>query len=548
MTWQGEQPLEVLLDGSHLKKMFLGASNYFQTKVAMIDNLNVFPVPDGDTGTNMNLTLAAAANAVQQKTPVGIGKVAEIAAVSALMHARGNSGVILSQLIRGLARGLAGKHIVTPREVSRAFQYGIVFAYKAVTQPVEGTMLTVAREIARGTRGAIGYTTDFGALLEQAIYCGKIALARTPELLPILKQAGVVDAGGMGLIVFLEGCLQGLKGEQPETKPAEIASLGRQTPQVTVTTPDLIFHYCTEIIVRGAKLQCNRLRKELEGLGDSLIMVETAGMVKIHVHTNHPGEVLEKCLKRGSIHDIKIDNMLDQHRQIFGEPETEEGGTAVPESETGVIAVSFGEGLSSLFQSLGIEVVSSEQGVNPGVRDFVAAINRVPARKLIILPNNGNIRLPAEQAKQLVQKEVQVIPTTSIQQGLAAAVAFRADLDLEANYTNMSGRVHEVKSGEITYAVRQLELNGIRVEKGAILGLLEGDIFTAGKNINEVINGLVLHMLKEGGELLTLYYGKEVKPEEAAALQEYLKGLYAKLEIQLYYGGQRYYYYFVALE
>lgn len=565
----------VFLRGDDLRHMILEACQYFEAHRESINELNVFPVPDGDTGTNMSLTMKAAAKELQKVKPKSIGDVAQIAAQSSLMGARGNSGVILAQLFRGIARGLSGKDEAHLVELGRAFQYGIVHAYNAVSKPVEGTILTVAREIARGSREALQTSLTFIDLLRIAIDSGRKALEQTPELLPVLKEAGVVDAGGLGLIVFLEGCLQSMlkraAGKDAIYIDSEKPILVKQTPidkgEPAVTFGEEFnpaYPYCTEMLVKGEKMIVRKIRQALEKWGDSLLVAGESNAVKVHIHTAHPGTVLETCLAFGTIHDIKIDNMIDQYKETqWGRFSQEPEGTKVMKSskvkptptgpktpeQIGVVTISSGEGLKAIFTSLGVDkIVSGGQSMNPSVKEIADAIIEIPAEQIIVLPNNSNIRLSAVQAAELVKKEVMVVDTRSIPQGLAALLALNKIKTLQENHAAMSRRAREVKSGEITYAIRKAMVNNIHVEKGNIIGISDGRLLVSGKTVEEATAALANVIITADDEVLTLFYGHEVTDIQAQKLMDQLRPKFPQLEIELQYGGQPLYYYFLLVE
>lgn len=570
------------LDGDDLRHMILEACNYFDLYKESINALNVFPVPDGDTGTNMGLTMKAAARELQKVETKSIGEVADLAARSSLLGDRGNSGVILSQMFRGISRGLTGKDKACLPEFGRAFQYGIVYAYNAVSKPVEGTILTVAREIAKGSREALQTSLTFIDLLRVAIDKGRDALEQTPELLPVLKDAGVVDAGGLGLVVFLEGCLQSMlqrTSAQEETlyteeqnKPAGATSIfgDKKGPGDTFPEEEFnpVFPYCTEVLIKGKNISARKVRQSLEELGDSLLIAGEGDIVKVHIHTDHPGTVLETCLFFGSIHDLKIDNMVDQYQETRGSSlqGTGENGVTVDfeteflsgkqrpggqkaSGQIGVVTVSTGEGLAAIFISLGADqVVSGGQSMNPSVQEIVEAINALPAEQVIVLPNNGNIRLSAEQAAELVQKEIMVVDTRSVTQGLAALLAFNQLKSLSENHVEMCRRARQVKTGEITYAVRAAVVNGIQVGKGDIIGISDGRLLAGGKEIGATTAALAEAMLAADDEMLTLFYGDNISSDQARKLQEQLCNKFPQLEVELQYGGQPLYYYYLLVE
>ncbi|NLO89194.1 MAG: DAK2 domain-containing protein, partial [Clostridia bacterium] len=488
---------------------------------------------------------------------VGGGRMAELAAANALMGARGNSGVILSQFFRGIARGLSRKERASLLELAKAFQYGVVMAYRAVSKPVEGTILTVAREMARGARKASREGHSLTELLEAIVESGKKALERTTDQLPALKEAGVVDAGGYGFLVIMEGCLKALKGEiaPKRFRENEIVAVDKEGQ---VFAPDyLTFNYCTEFLIKGKGIPIAKIKKELQGLGDSLMVVGEHDLLKVHIHTNHPGEVLELCLKRGSLHHIKIDNMVDQHRSAF-----EYHGEEIQKAESGyenersqhkegirthVIAVCNGEGLEEIFNSLGCVVINGGPTMNPQVRDFVEAMRGLEG-DVIILPNDKNIRLAAEQAIQLVDKRAEVLPTEDIPQGITAATAYKSSDFLEKNIEIMKVRYQEIKSGGVTYAVRDTSLFGKEIRKNDIIGLVGGQIAACGTAPLEVLESILEKMIEEDDEIITVFCGETVGEEAVVKIEEFLEEKYADKEVEVLYGGQPLYYYLVAVE
>lgn len=563
MTDTGKRNIELAINAADFQKMIIGASYFFDREKETINALNVFPVPDGDTGTNMSMTLAAAAEAALIYRGDAIGEIAVETASSALMGARGNSGVILSQLLRGIARGLQGKREAYPEDLSKAFQYGVVYAYKAVSKPVEGTILTVARETARGARSAARSGADLCGIIETAIENGREALARTTEMLPVLKEAGVVDAGGLGLVVFLEGCLfavQHALGEILTRKEAaEVEAEEKSTAGMEALSPagalDLAHPYCTEVIIKGAPAAAE-LKNRLEPLGDSLLVVGQDEISKVHLHTAEPGGVLSICLEYGSLHEIKIDNMTDQHRHAFNLQTPVE--TVVTLSgprklkgidDTGIIAVSFGEGIKELFLSLGAdEIVFGGQTMNPRVEDLFNAVQRIPTDRVMILPNNKNIQMVAQQVQKICAKEVAVIGSRTIAQGLAALVAFNPAVDFNENIHLMEESLGQIKSGEATYATRDTVIKGKKVSRGSYLGLYDGQLCSAGEELTLTTLDLIARMLDDNDELVTILYGKEIAREEAEAFAEAVEKTYPHVEVELKYGGQPIYYYILAIE
>ncbi|HHY36750.1 MAG TPA: DAK2 domain-containing protein [Firmicutes bacterium] len=550
------------LEGPHLRQMLLAGAALLQEKKEEINSLNVFPVPDGDTGTNMSLTMTAAVREVE-KAKGELGSIAGALANGSLMGARGNSGVILSQLFRGFAAGLEGKVKASPLDFALALQEGVKTAYRGVMKPVEGTILTVAKEGAQAALAAARRGGDILAVLESTIRQAELTLERTPEILPVLKEAGVVDAGGKGLICILQGALLGLKGEDlaglslPPEAPHPVPE-GTGEGQVA-----LAYQYCTEFIIKGHGLDLEKIRLQLSELGDSLIAVGTGELVKIHIHTNHPGQALEIGLAQGTLHDVKIDNMAEQHREVLAaqpqepagsEPESapqDTAGTGEDEAEDGigVIAVALGEGIAAILESLGAErVVDGGQTMNPSTEDLVRSIEKSRYNKVILLPNNKNIILAAQQAQALAEKEVVVVPSKSIPQGIAALLAFDPEADLETNGREMTAAMEGIKTGEVTYAVRDSSFNGQKIRAGDILGLLDGKLSVMGKEPAEVVLKLLAEMVEDSGEILTIYYGEGVSSTAARELADRIRETYPQCEVEVYEGGQPLYYYIVAVE
>jgi len=542
-----------MLDPSLFRRAILaGCANLVRFREE-INRLNVFPVPDGDTGTNMSLTIQSAARQMESlRQSDSVGELAEALALGALMGARGNSGVILSQLLRGIGQGLAGRKTASKTDLARALQVGVDVAVKAVMRPVEGTILTVAKSLAQGYR--LANTGDLRAALEEALRQAHSTLAKTPEMLPVLAQAGVVDAGGKGLIVFMEGILAGFKGEEiPMDSPPPPMVQGKPSVAGQSLVQPLEYRYCTEMIIKGHDLDLDDLRQRLEPMGDSLLVVGTNRVAKIHIHTNNPGAVFSVSCERGTLHDIKVDNMEDQHRDAEkGNLESASSAVqmAVEEMAYGVVAVAAGEGLARVLFSLGVhEVVSGGQTMNPSTEDLVAAIRRINAPVVYLLPNNKNIILAAEQAKGLVsEKQVAVIPTRSIPQGIAALLSFEPDISVENNIARMQASARSVQTGEITFAIRDSQLEEMSIKAGEILGLQDGKVVEKGAGVEEVVLRLLDRMVGNGGEIATLYYGAGVTQSEAVNLLERISNMYPHLELELHSGGQPIYYYIISVE
>ncbi len=535
------------ITGNDFRRMIVGAHRTFMREHEYINNLNVFPVPDGDTGTNMLMTLGAVARAVSEAPEEGIGSLSRRAADSAIMGARGNSGVILSQIFRGIARGLAGKERATSDELGKAFQYGVLYAYRSVSKPVEGTILTVAKGIAKGARRAVREHVPFADILSEAISAGEAELARTPELLPILKSAGVVDAGGKGLTVFLTGCLAGLSGEMtsPETDWDRHLTVSGAPLMAGESAADLTHPYCTEFLVKGYRLSVADARKLLASQGDSQVVAEGGEFLKVHLHTAHPGAVLEMALGWGTLHNIKIDNMSDQHRQTIVVPEP----TGRPRVPLGVISVAAGAGLAEMMQQLGAEhIVMGGQTMNPPVEEFVATVHQGNADRYILLPNNKNIILAAAQVKKLLGERIEVIPSGNVPQGLAALVAFDPALGMEENVANMKARITDIKGGAVTVAVRDSIVEDKTVAAGRYIGVVDNRVLVDGEEVSDALLGLIGKLADDDTEIISLYYGEGLHEEEARALATLVSEAWPAAEVELYPGGQPHYHFIVSVE
>lgn len=528
-----------MVTGKDYRRMIAGAYKAFMRDHQYINSLNVFPVPDGDTGTNMLLTLGAVARSVAEAPEVGIGPLAKRAADSAIMGARGNSGVILSQIFRGIARGLAGKEQATSSEVGKAFQYGVLYAYRAVSRPVEGTILSVAKGIAKGARRTVRETLPFSDILKEAVSAGREALNKTPEQLPILKQAGVVDAGGQGLLVFLTGCLEGLEGVGSSPEADWDRTLTLTVPGVEEF--DIAHPYCTEFIVKNCSLNRDEARKVLMPQGDSLVLAEGDSVLKVHIHSAHPGAVLEMALTWGTLHDIKIDNMADQHRQ-----------TVIPtpaKQALAVITVADGEGFQAMMRKMGAQlVIAGGQTMNPPVEDFMSAVHRGQAERYIILPNNKNIILAANQAKKLLGDRVEVVPTVNIPQGLAALLAFDPDKAIADNVEAMTARIDAVRAAGVTVAVRDSLVDGQLVPAGRFIGVVDSRVLADGADLQTALFELAEKLSITEAEVVSLYYGSELTEEEAEKLANQLQEKYNMVEVELYAGGQSLYPLIISIE
>lgn len=562
------------IDGTVLKQMIQASSSWLSVNKESVDALNVFPVPDGDTGTNMSLTLQAAAHEAEKVSATSISKVAEAIAQGSLMGARGNSGVILSQLFRGFALAVEGKERLNAKELAMALKAAYQQAYRAVMKPVEGTVLTVAREAADAVVEATKKNTDIIAIAQLYLLEGNKALARTPDLLPVLKEAGVVDAGGKGLLVAWEGALKALKGgqidwesvAQDQAQKSGGKAVTERAESATVTGDQALqYKYCTEFLVRGENINIDEIKSKLEPRGDSLLVVGDSNLVKVHVHTNNPGWVLEFCGALGDLLEIDINNMAEQNKEFTERQSPQPGAegevstlyeheidnfpTLLEESEVSVVSVVAGPGLEKIFRSLGVEsIIHGGQTMNPSTQDLLEAVEACSADNVIILPNNGNVVLTAQQVPQVTEKNVRVIPTKSVPQGIAALLGFDPAKDLAENERHMQDAFTHVQTGEITYAVRNSRFNGVEIEEQDIIGITDGEIRAVGKNITEVTRDLLEEMIAEDTELISLYYGSEVSSDAAEAFYAELVQDYPDFEIELHYGGQPLYFYFVSVE
>ncbi len=530
-----------VITGKQLKDMLLGAYHSFEKNFEAINDLNVFPVPDGDTGTNMMHTMASVAKELSAMSDdAEAGEIGAAAARSAIMGARGNSGVILSQLLRGIGKGVAGKKTLNNTEIGKAFQFGILYAYRSVSKPVEGTILTVARGMAKGAYNAVRSSVSLEEVLLEAIRTGKEELAKTPDMLPALKAAGVVDAGGQGLIVFFEGCLAGLRGQDCEVLKVTPRA---KTQNMRGEPLDLEYPYCTEFIVKGASVDKKTVSEALQGFGNSMIVAVVEDIVKVHIHTKHPGDALNMAQTWGTLHDIKVENMKDQHEnRLFTAEDIQPVKHGV-----GVLTVAAGDGIAKIMHELGAaEIISGGQSMNPPVEDFVNAIENGTCEQYIILPNNKNIILAAEQVRKLLgNSKVSFVPSTNVAQGLAALLHFDATRSLDENTVIMTKEAKEASSGSVTVAVRNSVVNGMEIHEGDYLGILNDKIVCTGNSIEKVLQ----QMLSDGGyELISLYYGADVTEEQARDLADSLQDLNDEWEVETFYGGQPLYPVLLAME
>ena len=531
-------------DGNGLIKMFAGATNILGECKDEINRLNVFPVPDGDTGTNMYLTMQAAVKETQAvEDQDNIGSVAAAAARGSLLGARGNSGVILSQILSGFADSLQGKTNATAHDIALGLKKGSEAAYKAVSDPVEGTILTVVNRTAQAAMEAVSRSSDLLRMMIVSYRRSLITLRETPKMLSVLQDAGVVDAGGKGFSVILEGILKTLKvTEEIELIQDFAARQERKIMSLPVTgiNGGLEFKYCTELIIKNNDaIAVHALKSELGPYGNCLLVVGGRDVAKVHIHTNHPGFVMECCINYGDLNDIKVDNMTEQHRDLF----------AKEEKNIGLVSVSPGEGLTEIMYSLGVDqVVNGGQTMNPSTDDIIRAIENVAAKEVFVLPNNKNILLAANQAVRNCSKKVTVIPATTVPQGLAVLLAVNPNIDARANCDKMMGALETVQSGEVTKAVRNSVFDGRDIREGEFLGVGEDGICAAGDNLYRVISELIDCLAKEDSEMATLYYGSELTESEAEKIVKGLVKDFSEYEFELYFGGQPHYHFIVSVE
>ena len=556
------------IDALALKKAFIAGANNLDNKKDYINELNVFPVPDGDTGTNMTMTIMSAKREVESCKET-MSDIAKAMSTGSLRGARCNSGVILSQLLRGFSKKIGDKTEIGVIEIADAFQKAVETAYKAVMKPKEGTILTVARGIATKARECAGTDITLEEFCETIIKHGDEVLASTPELLPVLKEAGVVDSGGQGLMEVLKGAVDCILGRVviADTKPSGAGVSGVDNPKYSEDlSADIKFGYCTEFIINLEKTygikEEEDLKQFLESIGDSIVCVSDDEIVKIHVHTNHPGQAFEKGLTLGYLSNMKVDNMrLEHHEKVIKQAEREEAARQEaarqaekekqqPKKQYGFIAVSMGDGLKEFFTELGVDyVIEGGQTMNPSTEDMLNAIEKVHAENIFIFPNNKNVVLAANQAAGLCEdKNIIVLATANAPQGISAMIAFDSTMTLEDNKNNMLEAVSNVKSGQVTYAVRDTSIDGKAIHEGDIMGIGDKGLVSVGNDISDVTFDLIKDAVDEDSELISIYYGADVKKEDAEAFAARVEESFPDCDVQNYYGGQPIYYYIVSVE
>ncbi|MFT9599207.1 DAK2 domain-containing protein [Mesobacillus sp.] len=552
-----------VLDGKRFAEMVIQGANHLAANAKYVDALNVFPVPDGDTGTNMNLSMTSGAKEVKNNVQEHIGKVGSALAKGLLMGARGNSGVILSQLFRGFAKAIESKPTVNSVEFAAALNAGVETAYKAVMKPVEGTILTVAKDAAKHAVAVAKNHESLIGLMEEVLKEAKASLNRTPDLLPVLKEVGVVDSGGQGLVFVYEGFLAELKGEKLPDSPSAMPNMNElvsaehhKSVQSHMNTEDIEFGYCTEFMVRLEGKEAfseENFRLDLSKYGDSLLVISDEEVVKVHIHSEQPGEVLSYGQRYGNLINMKIENMRQQHTDIVGESSTplrtQASEPKKEKREYGIVAVSMGSGIAELFRSIGANaVIEGGQTMNPSTEDIVKAIKEVNARKVIILPNNKNIIMAAEQAAEVAEEEVVVIPSKTVPQGMTALLSFNPSAEPGDNKEAMTEAMQHVKTGQLTYAVRDTSIDGLEISTGDFMGLADGKIVLKDPDKVKAAKDLLEQMLDEDSEILTILKGEDASDEDVDSIVEFVESKYGDVEVEVHNGEQPLYAFIFAIE
>ncbi|HFX7208048.1 TPA: fatty acid kinase catalytic subunit FakA [Staphylococcus aureus] len=544
------------INGKLFADMIIQGAQNLSNNADLVDSLNVYPVPDGDTGTNMNLTMTSGREEVENNLSKNIGELGKTFSKGLLMGARGNSGVILSQLFRGFCKNIESESEINSKLLAESFQAGVETAYKAVMKPVEGTILTVAKDAAQAAIEKANNTEDCIELMEYIIVKANESLENTPNLLAVLKEVGVVDSGGKGLLCVYEGFLKALKGEKVEAKVAKIDKdefvHDEHDFHGVINTEDIIYGYCTEMMVRFGKnkkaFDEQEFRQDMSRFGDSLLVINDEEIVKVHVHTEYPGKVFNYGQQYGELIKLKVENMREQHREVI----RKEQHTAKPKMETvetAIITISMGEGISEIFKSMGAtHIISGGQTMNPSTEDIVKVIEQSKCKRAIILPNNKNILMASEQAASIVDAEAVVIPTKSIPQGISALFQYDVDATLEENKAQMADSVNKVKSGSLTYAVRDTKIDGVEIKKDAFMGLIEDKIVSSQSDQLTTVTELLNEMLAEDSEILTVIIGQDAEQAVTDNMINWIEEQYPDVEVEVHEGGQPIYQYFFSVE
>lgn len=540
-----------------LTKMFLAGAANLEAKKEFINELNVFPVPDGDTGTNMTLTIMSAAKEVRGLDRPDMQTVSKAISSGSLRGARGNSGVILSQLLRGFTKEIRGHKEIDVQVLAAACERATATAYKAVMKPKEGTILTVAKGAAEKAREMAETTDDLSTFIPEVISFAKEVLSRTPDMLPVLKEAGVVDSGGQGLLEVLNGAYDAFLGKEIDYSAIESSAGTTMVKPGAQAQADIKFGYCTEFIIMTEKAFTEKdeheFKRYLESIGDSIVCVADDDIVKVHVHTNDPGLAIQKALTFGQLSRMKIDNMREEHQEKLirdAEKLAEEQAKKEPRKPVGFIAVSIGEGMNEIFRELGIDyIIEGGQTMNPSTEDMLNAIGQVNADHIFILPNNKNIILAANQAQALTDdKDIIVIPTKTVPQGITAVINYMPDEDVKTNEETMNGEIKNVKTGQVTYAVRDTHIDDKEIHEGDIMGIGDTGILAVGQSVEKTTKEMLALMADEDSELITLYYGEDIQEEEAERLAAEIEEMYPEADVDLHCGGQPIYYYVMSVE
>ncbi len=544
------------INGKLFADMIIQGAQNLSNNADLVDSLNVYPVPDGDTGTNMNLTMTSGRDEVENNLSKNIGELGKTFSKGLLMGARGNSGVILSQLFRGFCKNIESESEINSKLLAESFQAGVETAYKAVMKPVEGTILTVAKDAAQAAIEKANNTENCIELMEYIIVKANESLENTPNLLAVLKEVGVVDSGGKGLLCVYEGFLKALKGEKVEAKVAKIDKdefvHDEHDFHGVINTEDIIYGYCTEMMVRFGKnkkaFDEQEFRQDMSQFGDSLLVINDEEIVKVHVHTEYPGKVFNYGQQYGELIKLKVENMREQHREVI----RKEQHTAKPKMETvetAIITISMGEGISEIFKSMGAtHIISGGQTMNPSTEDIVKVIEQSKCKRAIILPNNKNILMASEQAASIVDAEAVVIPTKSIPQGISALFQYDVDATLEENKAQMADSVNNVKSGSLTYAVRDTKIDGVEIKKDAFMGLIEDKIVSSQSDQLTTVTELLNEMLAEDSEILTVIIGQDAEQAVTDNIINWIEEQYPDVEVEVHEGGQPIYQYFFSVE
>ncbi|HDE4044711.1 TPA: fatty acid kinase catalytic subunit FakA [Staphylococcus aureus] len=544
------------INGKLFADMIIQGAQNLSNNADLVDSLNVYPVPDGDTGTNMNLTMTSGREEVENNLSKNIGELGKTFSKGLLMGARGNSGVILSQLFRGFCKNIESESEINSKLLAESFQAGVETAYKAVMKPVEGTILTVAKDAAQAAIEKANNTEDCIELMEYIIVKANESLENTPNLLAVLKEVGVVDSGGKGLLCVYEGFLKALKGEKVEAKVAKIDKdefvHDEHDFHGVINTEDIIYGYCTEMMVRFGKnkkaFDEQEFRQDMSQFGDSLLVINDEEIVKVHVHTEYPGKVFNYGQQYGELIKLKVENMREQHREVI----RKEQHTAKPKMETvetAIITISMGEGISEIFKSMGAtHIISGGQTMNPSTEDIVKVIEQSKCKRAIILPNNKNILMASEQAASIVDAEAVVIPTKSIPQGISALFQYDVDATLEENKAQMADSVNNVKSGSLTYAVRDTKIDGVEIKKDAFMGLIEDKIVSSQSDQLTTVTELLNEMLAEDSEILIVIIGQDAEQAVTDNMINWIEEQYPDVEVEVHEGGQPIYQYFFSVE